>query len=474
MKKKIIIICLAVFILLIAGTIIFLGQKDIFIVINGKVAETVNINAEYKDLGSSACYGYKYLKDKKCVDISSNVKIESNVDTSKDGKYYVKYEYDYGNKKITETREVIVKDILSPVITLNKAETLVCGNSSFVEPGYSAIDEIDGDLTDRVVTTMLDKEVLYEVTDNSGNKASVIRELEYGDKTSPVITLKGYQTTYVLLDSVYNDLGATANDNCDGDITNKIIKSGSIDSSKIGKYTITYSVTDSAGNKSTKERTVQVFKKQEVNIVIPENKTIYLTFDDGPGPYTKQLLDILKKYDVKATFFVIYRPGYKALIKRAYDEGHTIGLHTASHVYRKVYASVDAYFNDLNKVSNFVKDTIGADAKLIRFPGGSSNTVSSFNKGIMTTLTKEVEFRGYRYFDWNLSSGDTSTTSQTKVENNVIKRLGNGKYYVVLQHDIKKYSVLAVERIIEYGLANGYTFAPLSYDSPMVHSKVNN
>ena len=120
--------------------------------------------------------------------------------------------------------------------------------------------------------------------------------------------------------------------------------------------------------------------------------TIYLTFDDGPSlDITPKILDLLKKHNIKATFFVINRnSNTDYLIKRAYNEGHTIGLHTSSHNYSKIYANETAYFNDLANIENKVIKITGTSSKIIRFPGGSSNTVSrNYNKGIMTRLTKQ-------------------------------------------------------------------------------------
>ena len=207
------------------------------------------------------------------------------------------------------------------------------------------------------------------------------------------------------------------------------------------------------------------------------NRVVYLTFYAGPGNYTAKLLDILKKYNVKATFFVTCK-GADDLIKREFNEGHTVGLHTCSHVY-DIYSSVDTYFNDLNSISNRVSKLTGEEAKLIRFPGGSSNTVSAqYKKGIMTTLTSEVEKRGYTYFDWNVASRDTENASSAEaVYQNVINGINNrgaGSFSVVLQHDVKSYSVDAVEKIIQYGLSNGYEFRALSSDSPTTHHRVNN
>lgn len=203
---------------------------------------------------------------------------------------------------------------------------------------------------------------------------------------------------------------------------------------------------------------------------------VYLTFDDGPGDYTNALLDVLAKYEVKATFFVTGR-GDDAVIKREFDEGHTVALHTWSHNYAYVYSNVDNYFADLSQVATRVKNITGQDSKLIRFPGGSSNLVSKRYDGrsrIMSTLTREVEARGYQYFDWNVDSDDAGRAKDSDtVFVNVATRLKPGPN-VVLQHDIRPYSVEAVERIIEYGNTNGYVFEPLSFDSPTVHHGVNN
>ena len=208
----------------------------------------------------------------------------------------------------------------------------------------------------------------------------------------------------------------------------------------------------------------------------PTTKVVYLTFDDGPGPYTAKLLDILKKYNVKATFFVTGR-GDDALIKREYDEGHTIALHTFTHDYAYVYSSISNFFTDLYEVQNRVKNITGETSMLIRFPGGSSNTVSASYDGgthIMSQLVNEVTARGFTYFDWNVSSGDGGAPlSPDDVYDNVTNAL-KPEYSVVLQHDVKEYSVDAVERIINYGLSSGYTFSRLDSSSFTAHHGVTN
>lgn len=206
-------------------------------------------------------------------------------------------------------------------------------------------------------------------------------------------------------------------------------------------------------------------------------KTCYLTFDDGPSENTLKILDTLQTYNVKATFFVI-KNSKLPYIKQAYDAGHTIGLHTASHDY-SIYSSSDTYFNDLNAISRAVESIIGNKSMIIRFPGGSSNTISrDFCSGIMTALTKQVTEKGYHYFDWNSDSGDAS--GNNVAVSTIMKNIRNGgtkaRTMVVLMHDTdaKNTTVEALPQIIEFYSSNGYVFAPITENTPLVQHQVNN
>ena len=205
-------------------------------------------------------------------------------------------------------------------------------------------------------------------------------------------------------------------------------------------------------------------------------RVVYLTFDDGPGPYTSKLLDVLAEYNVKATFFVTAaNPKYYDMIAREVNEGHSVGVHSYSHNYKTIYSSEEAFFNDFNAMEEIIYEQTGSYTQLCRFPGGSSNTVSNFNPGIMSRLTEALTDMGYKYFDWNVSSGDAGETTKTDV---VISNIESGcrgmKASVVLQHDIKDFSVNAVESVIIWGLQNGYTFRALDMSSPDAHHGVNN
>ena len=165
------------------------------------------------------------------------------------------------------------------------------------------------------------------------------------------------------------------------------------------------------------------------------------------------------------------------MIKRAYNEGHTIGLHTASHDYSVVYASVDSYFSDLEMVSSRVERITGEKSKIIRFPGGSSNTISRrYSPGIMSTLTTEVLNRGYRYYDWNIDSRDAEggRYNADDIYQFVTSSLSHDKVNMVLMHDIKVTTKDCLRKIIQYGKANGYTFEAISPYTDMVTQRVNN
>jgi peptidoglycan/xylan/chitin deacetylase (PgdA/CDA1 family) len=306
----------------------------------------------------------------------------------------------------------------------------------------------------------------------------VIREIVYYDPVPPELTLHGETSITLSYGQKYEEPGYSASDNCDGDITDRVTISGFVDTKKAGTYKITYTVEDSYGNTDTQVRTVQVKPRKPSKpaqpAVIPSGRIIYLTFDDGPSAHTERLLSILRKYNVKATFFVM-NTAYTHLLDDIVNQGHSIAAHSYTHSYREIYASEEAYFTDLNKILSTIESCTGVQTKLIRFPGGSSNTVSRFNEGIMSRLTNEVVERGYRYFDWNVSSGDAGgAKTADKVFENVIDGISNKQVSIVLQHDTKEYSVDAVERIIVWALENGYTFLPLKSDSPTAAHGVQN
>lgn len=429
-------------------------------------------------------YGNHYLEEGYKAsylgtDITDKVWIEGKVDENKIGTYKLMYKVRKNNIVITRVRNVSVVDDTFPEITLKgDTEINLCPGYQYEEEGYTAIDNYDGELTNNVIVENLDNSILYEVSDSSSNKTIVKRILSTVDSEPPTITLKGGTVYYVLLGSVYNEPGYTAIDKCEGDLTSKVSITGSVDVNTPGEYVITYEVKDSQGNTSSVTRKVTVIEKFSTNSAI--KGAIYLTFDDGPSAtITPKLLELLKEKDVKATFFIInHSSNLDYLIKQEYENGHTVALHSMTHNYPTIYSSVDAYFSDLQQISDKVKTITGEEVKIIRFPGGSSNLVSRhYSKGIMTDLTKEVLNRGYHYFDWNIDSDDAgSARTSTDVYNNVVNNLSKNRANIVLMHDFENnYKTLnALSDIIDYGKANGYEFLAIDMSTAMSRHSVKN
>ena len=207
-----------------------------------------------------------------------------------------------------------------------------------------------------------------------------------------------------------------------------------------------------------------------------ESPTIYLTFDDGPGPYTADLLDVLKDCGVHATFFVTARlPEHLDIITRAFAEGHSVGVHSFSHDYGKIYAGTEAFLRDVLACEEMIRERTGRYTPLFRFPGGSSNTVSRVTPGIMTSLSQTMTDLGFRYFDWNVDSGDASKTiSRETILSTITESCRGRKNNLVLQHDVNALSVGIVRDVIAWGRDKGYCFLPLGPDSPAAKHNIAN
>ena len=459
--------------LLLAGFFFGVNHFSVRMQLNGETGQTLECGADtYTEEGAQArfCGTLVFRKG-----FALDVRRSGSIDENRLGEQTVTYTADFllWHGKIRRT--VTLQDTIAPELTLvEKKDSYTAPGTPYQEDGYSATDLRDGDLTDQVKREERDGKVYYSVTDRAGNTTERVRTINYSDITPPEITLKGNAEITIKAGTPFTDPGATATDNRDGDVTAQLTTEGCVDVYRAGDYTITYRVADSFGNEAEAKRIVHVSAIRQPDTVVPDGKTVYLTFDDGPSKYTGELLDVLAKYNVKATFFIV-NTGYTDLISRELNEGHSVGIHSATHQYSTIYASEEAYFADLQKVQDAIVALSGRETTLVRFPGGSSNTVSRFNPGIMTRLTQALTDTGYQYFDWNVTSGDAGeTTSTDKVFENVISGIQSHNVSIVLQHDIKGFSVAAVERIIVWGLANGYTFLPLDSTSPTAHHRVNN
>lgn len=474
-KRKAAGIVFTIYILLVILAVFVIDGRHPSFTVNGDKDMTLEVGAEYTELGAEAtAVGRIFKNDGQPLEVS----VTGDVDTSKVGEYKVVYHAKALFIPGSAVRHVSVVDTVAPVIELqhNAEQAAVGSMADYVEEGYTASDNYDGDITDKVERTVTDSGVIYTVSDSSGNKTSVER-IVLGP---PVLTLSGDAELELVASPRFEEPGYEAHDAQGNDLTDRVEVSGNIVPYKVGSYTLTYSVTNDRGKVTSAERTVNVVSAGKPDSVKPDNpKTIYLTFDDGPGPFTEELLDVLARYNVKATFFVTaLNSDYEDMIGRAYNEGHSIAVHTYSHDYRKIYASEKAFFDDFNAMEDVIYRQTGQYTKLCRFPGGSSNTVSQFNPGIMSRLVSIMNDMGYKYFDWNVDSDDAGVTKWTDgVYSNVVQgcrdTYGYG-YSLVLQHDVKDYSVAAIESIINWGLNNGYTFAALDMTSPAAHHGLYN
>ena len=474
-KRKAAIVVFTIYILLVILAVFVIDGRHPSFTVNGDKDMTLEVGEEYTELGAEATsVGRIFKNDGRPLEVS----VTGDVDTSKVGEYKVVYHAKALFIPGSAVRRVSVVDTVAPVIELqhNAEQAAVSSMADYVEEGYTASDNYDGDITDKVERTVTDTGVIYTVSDSSGNETSVER-IVLGP---PVLTLSGDTELELVASPRFEEPGYEAHDAQGNDLTDRVEVSGNIVPYKVGSYTLTYSVTNDRGEVTSVDRTVNVVAAGKPDSVKPDNpKTIYLTFDDGPGPYTAQLLDVLARYGVKATFFVTaLNSDYEDMIGRAYNEGHSIAVHTYSHDYGKVYASEEAFFEDFNAMEDVIYEQTGEYTKLCRFPGGSSNTVSQFNPGVMSRLVDIMNNMGYKYFDWNVDSDDaghTKTTNgiYTNVTEGCYAAAGYG-YCLVLQHDVKDYSVAAIESIINWGLNNGYTFAALDMTSPTAHHGISN
>lgn len=199
---------------------------------------------------------------------------------------------------------------------------------------------------------------------------------------------------------------------------------------------------------------------------------VYLTFDDGPSLNTVKILDILDKYNIKATFFIIGNESDYArdIYRRMVEGGHTIGNHTYSHDYKQIYSSADTFWEDFEKADELLYELTGKHTDIMRFPGGSNNTVSErYSPGIMKTLVEQAKELEIPYFDWNVSSRDAEKVVQDK--NVIVKSVLDGckdkDRCIVLMHDnsTKISTVEALPEIIEELKKRGYVFKALAPDT---------
>ncbi len=204
----------------------------------------------------------------------------------------------------------------------------------------------------------------------------------------------------------------------------------------------------------------------------PDYRKVYLTFDDGPSSNTEAILEILDRYGVKATFFVVGKTDEHSqeMYRRIIESGHTLGMHSYSHRYGEIYASTEAFTEDLEKIRGYLYEMTGQTSCFYRFPGGSSNALSSTD---VQELIDVLDERGILYFDWNVVNGDAGSVklSAAQLADNVTNNMERYRTAIVLMHDAagKPATVEALPTIIERILQMDQTvILPITEDTARI------
>lgn len=231
-------------------------------------------------------------------------------------------------------------------------------------------------------------------------------------------------------------------------------------------------VNESSGSMQEQMRMEEITESEQIPGE-PAHK-VYLTFDDGPSIYTEDILEILDRYNVKATFFVVGKESEaaKEALTMIVDGGHTLGMHSYSHKYAELYRSVEDFAQDFVKLQSYLYEVTGVESRTYRFPGGSSNTVSDID---MQEFADYLESQGVQFYDWNVSSGDGGSRllSVDALVRNCTEEIQNNQTSVILLHDSadKRTTVEALPIIIENILAMEDTvILPITEDTvPVQH-----
>lgn len=421
---------------------------------------------------------YQYI-DKLSHIEEKDIEIHSYVDNSQLGKY--KIEYQYHQRIFTLT--VYIDDMLPPQFETQNKKIL----KNETVKASDLVKNIEDDTKTKVYFKeeyLFDEVKTYKVVviveDSYGNKSEKNAYVQVEEKDQEAPTISGL-TPMTLLIGDEIDLKKDIIVQDDHDQAPELtIDDSQLNIRKIGEYEVYYHVKDHTGNEETFVRQVEVLSQYANREALNDGvKTCYLTFDDGPSQNTKDILNILDQYQIKATFFVTgTSPKDFHYIKEAYQKGHTIGLHTYSHDYEYIYSSLKNYISDLNKIKEVVYEQTGINTTFIRFPGGSSNLVSKkYNEGIMTRLTKKVIDLGYQYYDWTSINGDgegIDTVAGLKAK--AIEEIGEKEDIMFLMHDsgTQTNTVKALPDILDYLIEKGYTFQVLDQTSPTFHHHVQN
>ena len=269
----------------------------------------------------------------------------------------------------------------------------------------------------------------------------------------------------------YEDPGYTAYGSKGEDLTGEVQIKGDFLCWKVGDYKLSYVIMDGKKAVASAERLIHVVTAELLDTV-QTHRTIYLTFDDGPCEgLTELVLDTLAKYNIKATFFIVAgrSPQHLEILPRIVEEGHTLGIHCYSHYLKGLYWDANSFFTDFMKAQEVIYQYTGAYAHVSRLPGGSrtAHDLAITLDGRYDELREMMHNMGVRYYDWNVQPESYKETDG--VIYNFTHPDKEYDFAIVLQHDTRNYSVYALDKMIQWALKEGYSFAPIDLTTPEIH-----
>ena len=356
--------------------------------LNGDKQELLSWNEDYEEKGAilQKCSFFS------CRSIKKGIKITGNVDTSKVGTYKITYSIKYDKKNYSNERTITIIDNEIPVIELLGNKELTCQGNKYIEEGYKASDNYDGDITNKVTIRSFENGIHYYVKDSARNTIEVIRKRLYEDNEAPTIELKGGQEVSVFIDTNYEEPGYKAIDNCDGDITDQVVVKGIINTSIPGEYKLTYTVSDEFNNTTTVERKVIVYSFNT------ESKEAYIT---ALNEYIKE-----KNYNVSIIYYNLdNKYTYKYNENKKYYGASLIKTVAAMYAYENmnVNDSIKEYVKPMIEKSsnkaylNLLKKIGYNNLKNYGVSLGATNTLSGYDKFGDTTAEDQLIYWQHLY-----------------------------------------------------------------------------
>lgn len=375
------------------------------------------------------------------------------------------------------------------------ATILLDGTSTYVEPGVS-FSFFGRDLSFKTSKHKVKDgyELIYSARNFFGIKRSVKRHIVVDDKDAPIITLKGNNPETIIEGVPYQEAGYHAEDLFDGDLSSQVEVLGNVDHKKVGTYEIIYQVKDSSLNTATCKRTVIVrpkefsystkyddidntshswwsnnkmdykrpsgggdleeLKKYNAYFLGPDDKTIYLTFDEGSlDTYLKEIVEVLDQNDVKATIFLCghYMKNNLDLVKRWADSGHSIGNHTYHHRKMSDYANASGFME-------FKEEILSMEQMYLEAVGRPMDKVYRDPKGEWSYRGLQiVKDMGYKSFFWSADylDWDGEKTKEYALDQ-MLKKYHNGAIYLL--HPKQKGNLEALQDFIQEMKMQGYKF----------------